>query len=85
LPISEASFQAALIKRYEREGWYVLRVIKASVAGIPDLVLMKPDQPPVFVEVKRDGGRLSPVQAYRHAELRSLGFQVETIAPSGLI
>ena len=63
----------------------MLRVIKASVAGIPDLVLMRPDRPPRFVEVKRDGGRLSPVQVYRHAELRSLGFQVETIAPSGLM
>jgi hypothetical protein len=52
------------------------------VAGIPDLVLMKPDQPPKFVEVKRDGGRLSAVQTYRHAELQALGFQVETIFPS---
>lgn len=85
MPISEARFQAALIKRYEREGWYVLRVIKANVAGIPDLVLMRPDHPPRFVEVKRDGGRLSPVQVYRHAELQALGFQVETVAPSGLM
>jgi hypothetical protein len=47
---------------------------------MPDLMLLK-DKEVRFVEVKAPKGRLSPVQEYRHAELRARGFTVETVKP----
>jgi Holliday junction resolvase len=77
---TEASFQKKLIKQYEAEGWYVLKVIQCNKPGWPDLMLLKPDQLKL-VEVKAADGRLSSIQTYRHAELSLLGFNVETIKP----
>jgi hypothetical protein len=73
---TEASYQSTLIKRYEQEGWYVLKLIQTNKPGIPDLVLMKPGQIR-FVEVKSASGRLSKIQEYRHDQLRLAGFDVE--------
>jgi hypothetical protein len=47
-------------------------LIQTNKPGIPDLVLMKPDQIR-FVEVKSASGRLSKIQEYRHDQLRWLG------------
>ena len=77
---TEASFQKKLIKQYEAEGWYVLKVIQCNKPGWPDLMLLKPDQLRL-IEVKAADGRLSSIQIYRHAELSLLGFNVETIKP----
>ena len=72
---TEASYQSTLIKRYEQQGWFVLKLIQTNKPGIPDLVLMKPDQIR-FVEVKSASGRLSKIQEYRHDQLRMAGFDV---------
>jgi Holliday junction resolvase len=78
--MTEQDFQAKLIKTYEAQGWYVVKLIQCNKAGMPDLILTKPNEVK-WVEVKSAKGRLSPVQEYRHAELRSRGFNVETIKP----
>jgi hypothetical protein len=78
--MTEAQFQATLIKRYEAEGWWVLKIIQCNKTGVPDLILCKADQLK-FIEVKTNKGRLSPVQEYRHAELRARGFTVEVVRP----
>ena len=72
----ESTYQSKLIKRYEKEGWTVIKLIMSNKAGFPDLILCKPDQVK-FVEVKAKGGRLSKIQEYRIEELRSKGFEVE--------
>lgn len=59
----------------------VLRLLRTSQGGIPDLLLMHPERKPWFVEVKAEGGRVSPVQAYRHAQLKKDGFHVAVISP----
>ena len=78
--MTESALQAKLIKKYEAEGWYVIKLIQTNKSGLPDLLLLKPSDVRM-VEVKRPKGRLSKVQEYRHEELRSLGFSVETIKP----
>ena len=74
--MTESKWQSTLIKRYEREGWYVIKLIQANRSGLPDLLLLKPSEVK-FVEVKAATGKTSKVQDYRIAELRSLGFNVE--------
>lgn len=73
--MTEAAYQATLIKRYEAQGWTVIKLVQANRAGYPDLLLLRPDAAQ-FVEVKGPKGRLSKVQEYRIAELRAKGFTV---------
>ena len=74
--MSESTYQNKLIKKYEAEGWYVLKLIKTNKNGIPDLILLKPNDVK-FVEVKGSSGVLSPLQEYRIKELNELNFKTE--------
>lgn len=47
--------------------------------GFPDLVVCHPERPPFFVEVKREGGKLSAYQERYHAYLRSMGYDVYVV------
>lgn len=57
----------------------MVRLLATTVRGLPDLLLTCPKRGVRWVEVKARGGRLSPIQVYRHEELRGLGFEVETV------
>ena len=70
----ESHYQRKLKKKAESLGWLVIKIIKASVNGYPDLMLLHPDRPTIFIEVKDTGGKLSPVQEYRIKELQAKGF-----------
>lgn len=73
--MSESKYQAKLIKQYESEGWYVLKLIVTNKNGIMDLLLLKPNEVK-FVEVKAKNGKLSELQKYRIKELEKLNFNV---------
>jgi Holliday junction resolvase-like predicted endonuclease len=72
----ESKVQAKVIKQLEAQGYYVLKLLKTNKNGIMDLIAIKPNEV-YFVEVKRKGGKLSPLQEYRIKELRDLGFKVD--------
>lgn len=74
-PRLESVIQSSLIKKYESQGYMVVKLILTNKSGIPDLLLLK-DGKASFVEVKRDGQKPRPLQEYRINELRSLGFEV---------
>ena len=78
---SEAAYQRKLITHFEAEGWLVVRLLRTSIGGLPDLLLLHPGRPSVFVEAKAADGRTSPLQQYRHAELQAEGFRVKTLRP----
>jgi Holliday junction resolvase len=71
--LSEAKYQSKLIKKYEAEGYYVLKLISTNKAGIPDLLALKPDDVK-FIEVKGSKTPVSKLQEYRIRELKKLGF-----------
>ena len=71
--MSEAKYQSKLIKKYEAEGYYVLKLISTNKAGIPDLLALKPNDVK-FIEVKGKLTKVSPLQNYRIKELKKLGF-----------
>ena len=58
----------------------MIKLIMCNKAGLPDIVLMKPDEVK-FIEVKGPKGRLSEVQKYRIDELKEKGFSVEVMKP----
>lgn len=74
----ESKIQAKLIRRYERDGFLVVKLILTNKPGIPDLLLLK-DGVASFVECKRHGEKARPLQEYRINELRSLGFRVDVV------
>lgn len=74
-PRLESVIQSSLIKKYESQGYMVVKLILTNKSGIPDLLLLK-DGKASFIEVKREGQKPRPLQEYRIKELRSLGFEV---------
>lgn len=71
----ESKIQAKIIKRFTDGGYMVIKLIKTSRNGIPDLMALK-DGKTIFIEVKRPLlGKLSKVQEYRIKELKEYGFK----------
>lgn len=68
--MSEQKIQSKIIKRLELDGWFVLKLIKVSKNGIPDLLAVKENRT-IFIEVKQEHGKLSEIQRYRINELRN--------------
>tara|TARA_Y100000361_G_scaffold72128_1_gene63876 strand:- start:5996 stop:6238 length:243 start_codon:yes stop_codon:yes gene_type:complete len=75
--MSEGQVQSKKIKELEAEGYYVIKLMKTNKNGIPDLIALKENEAPYFIEVKTNKGKLSPLQAYRIDELKELGFKVD--------
>ena len=71
----ESTYQRKVIARYEKLGYYVIKLIRTNKNGIPDLLCLKPNEV-LFVEVKGRKTILSPLQKFRIEELQSLGFPV---------
>jgi hypothetical protein len=50
-----------------------------GIAGMPDRLLVRPDESDVFIEFKRQGEQPTKIQAYWHSRLRRMGKQVEVV------
>jgi Holliday junction resolvase len=70
----EQKIQTKIIKKLEADGWLVLKLIKLSKSGYPDLLLLKNGKT-MFIEVKQPNGILSEIQKFRIKEITELGFQ----------
>lgn len=68
-----SKLQQRIIKKYEDEGWTVLKIIKLSKNGYPDLLCMKLGEIDTWIEIKEDNDTLKELQKYRIDELRKLG------------
>jgi hypothetical protein len=77
----EAKYQSKIKKFAEFNGWTVIKILRATVNGLPDLMVLKKDRPPIFIEVKDTGGVLSKVQQYQIKKLRTNGFVVFVSEP----
>lgn len=78
----ESTYQRKLKKHFEGNGWLVIKIIRATVNGYPDLMLLHPLRPTIFIEVKDERGVLSKVQEYRIKELQGKGFIAMVTKPS---
>jgi Holliday junction resolvase len=71
--LSEQTHQKKLIDQLEKEGFYVLKLIKTNKNGIADLLALKPNEVR-FIEVKGKKTVVSELQKFRLRELIKLGF-----------
>jgi hypothetical protein len=56
-----------------------LKFVSPGFDGMPDRIVLLPDEHIAFVEVKAPGKKPRPLQLARHRLLRKLGFQVYVI------
>ena len=68
-----SKFQTKTINKLKANGWKVIKLIRLSESGFPDLVALK-NGISIFVECKEANDTLKFLQAYRIAELKKLGF-----------
>ena len=72
----EQARQKKISDRLKKEGWIVVKLIKTTMNGIPDLMALRNGET-LFVEVKQPKGVLKPLQELRIQELKDQGFRVE--------
>jgi len=72
----EQAIQKKISDRLKKEGWIVVKLIKTTMNGIPDLMALRNGET-LFVEVKQPKGKLAPIQELRIQELREQGFRAE--------
>jgi Holliday junction resolvase len=73
----EQQIQKKRIDQLEKEGYYVIKLIKTNKNGIPDVLAIPPDTPVIFSEIKTEKGKVSKIQEYRLKELKGYGFETE--------
>jgi len=73
----ESKTQHKIIKQLEKEGYFVLKLIRTNKNGIMDLLAVDKNNVATFIEVKQPNGKLSPVQKYRIEEMREKGLNVK--------
>jgi len=69
-----SKYQEKLIRKFESEGFEVLKIVKLSKDGFPDLLLLGEGGEARFVEVKEEKDTLKELQKYRIDELNKKGF-----------
>ncbi|WMJ87771.1 VRR-NUC domain-containing protein [Anaerocolumna sp. MB42-C2] len=72
----EKLIEQKLVKTVKRMGGIAPKFISPGFDGMPDRIVLLPNEKIGFVEIKALGGKPRPLQLARHRMLRELGFQV---------
>jgi Holliday junction resolvase len=70
--MTEQQIQTKIKKKLQERGWFVTKLIKTSTNGIPDILAIKYGKA-MFIEVKKENGKLAPLQQMRLEELIQAG------------
>lgn len=77
--MTEQQLQTKIKNKLQQEGWEVVKLIKTSWNGIPDLMCLRKGET-MFIEVKKEKtGVLSKLQEIRIKQLRDQGFTVKIL------
>ena len=71
--LSEPAIQRQVMKALEKEGWTCVKLIQTNLNGMPDLLCLRHGMT-MFVEVKSETGKASPMQLHRIQQLKMNGF-----------
>ena len=72
----ESAIQTKIKNKMQEDGWTVIKLIKTSMNGIPDILALKNGEV-MFIEVKQPKGVVSPLQKHVIKTLREKGFNVK--------
>lgn len=82
--IDERDVERYLIKECKKRGWLCWKFVSPGRRGVPDRVVIRHGGV-AFVEVKRKGGRVSPLQVRRIEELTRLVIPARVVETKGEI
>ena len=71
--MKESEIEARLVRGVKALGGVAYKFVSPGNVGVPDRVVVLPGGRVIFVELKAEGGRLSPMQRQQLARLRRLG------------
>jgi Holliday junction resolvase len=72
--MTEQRIQKKITDQLTNDGWFVIKLMKTSINGIPDLMALR-NGTTKFIEVKKPRGIISEIQKYRIKQLRKQGFE----------
>ena len=75
----EAEIEKILVNEVKRLGGRAYKWVSPGNDGVPDRIVIFPNKPPVFVELKTDRGKLSELQKIQCKNLSDLGQHVEVV------
>jgi len=76
----EADIERRMALLAQDDGGRLIKFVSPSFRGMPDRLLLHPAYAQAtFVEVKRPGGVVSPIQQQTHRLLRELGCDIHTL------
>lgn len=77
--MKEKDIEKILVKEVRKLGGRAYKWISPGNDGVPDRIVIFPNQCPIFVELKADAGKLSALQAVQIKRLQELGQYVEVV------
>lgn len=72
----EKEIEKKLVEEVKKRGGLCWKFTTPSIGGVPDRLCLLHKGKVAFVEVKKPGGKLRPLQVIRKKELESRGFKV---------
>ena len=75
----ERDVEAYLVSKLKEHNLSCLKFIPDNATGMPDRLILLPNERVVWCELKTHGGKLSEMQKYRHQQLAEAGHEVVTV------
>ena len=75
----ESAIETKLVKLVRERGGLCFKFVSPGNPGVPDRIVVTPDGRTVYVELKTEVGRLSPMQKFQRAELQKRGADVRVL------
>lgn len=77
--LREKDIEKILVSEVRKLGGRAYKWVSPGNDGVPDRIVIFPNQRPIFVELKADKGKLSALQAAQIKRLQELGQAVQVV------
>ena len=74
--MEDKQIESKLVKAVKQSGGLCLKFVSPTLDGVPDRIVLLPEGKIAFVETKRTGGKMRPLQLRRKKQIEQLGFKV---------
>ena len=78
--ITEKQIEKALVEGVKKMGGTAYKFVSPGHAGVPDRMIVLPGGVIIFAELKRPGGKTTPLQDAEITRMRSMGCEVHVIS-----
>lgn len=77
--MKEREIEKILVNEVRKLGGRAYKWVSPGNDGVPDRIVIFPGRAPVFVELKTESGKLSPLQCVQIGRLQKLGQRAEVV------